>query len=167
MEIKNISVKIKNMLSKYKYVLIILAVGLVFMLIPTEKKTNTKEVQTNIIQNDVSINDELCNILKCIDGAGDVRVMLTLSCGKETIYYESEDIDTADSGSSVRKNAVIVTDSNRNQTGLIRYVGSEKYLGAVVVCEGADSAYVRECIMDAVSKATGLRSDKIAVLKMK
>jgi stage III sporulation protein AG len=167
MEIKNIAVKIKNVLSKYKYVLIILAVGLIFMLVPTEKKTNTQEVQTNIIQKDVSINDELCNILKCIDGAGDVRVMLTLSCGKETIYYESEDTDAADSGSSVRKNAVIITDSNRNQTGLIRYIGSEKYLGAIVVCEGADSAYVRECIIDAVSKVTGLRSDKIAVLKMK
>ena len=39
--------------------------------------------------------------------------------------------------------------------------------GAVVVCDGADSATVRLRIMQAVSALTGLGSDKISVIKMK
>ena len=44
---------------------------------------------------------------------------------------------------------------------------SAPYLGAVVVCDGADSATVRLRIMQAVSALTGLGSDKISVIKMK
>lgn len=167
MEMKGIPLKIKKTLLKYKYVIIVLAIGLVFMLLPTGTRENAPKEDSTTAINEQSASEELCSILKCIDGAGDVRVMLTVSNGKETVYYETEDIDTAENGNSIRKNAVIVTDANRNQTGLVRYIGSEKYLGAVVVCEGANSAQVRQSIIDAVSKATGLRSDKISVLKMK
>jgi len=40
-------------------------------------------------------------------------------------------------------------------------------MGAVIVCQGADDPQVRLSIVDAVSKVTGLGSDKISVLKMK
>lgn len=166
MEIKGVSKKIKDTVLKYKYALAVLAVGLILMLLPTGTKEAPPVSEVETITKDMTASEELCSILKCIQGAGDVRVMLTVSCGKETVYYESEDIDTAGDNNSLRKNVVIVTDADRNQTGLVRYVGSEKYLGAVIVCKGADSPQVRENIIDAVSKATGLRSDKISVLKM-
>ena len=46
-------------------------------------------------------------------------------------------------------------------------VNPARFLGAVVVCQGADDPQVRLQVIDAVSKATGLRSNCIAVLKMK
>ena len=39
--------------------------------------------------------------------------------------------------------------------------------GAVVVCDGADSAAVRLYVTDAVTAYTGFGSDKISVMKMK
>ena len=39
--------------------------------------------------------------------------------------------------------------------------------GAVIVCDGADSAAVRLCVTDAVTAYTGFGSDKISVMKMK
>ena len=40
-------------------------------------------------------------------------------------------------------------------------------MGAVVVCDGADSAVVRLEVTDAVMAYTGLGGDKISVMKMK
>ena len=50
---------------------------------------------------------------------------------------------------------------------LLRGEGPEDCLGAVVVCEGAESAQARLRIVKAVSAFTGLGSDRIIVLKMK
>ena len=43
--------------------------------------------------------------------------------------------------------------------------GGEDYAGAVVVCEGADSAAVRLELTQAVSALTGLPSDRITIVK--
>ena len=44
---------------------------------------------------------------------------------------------------------------------------SPVYQGAIILCQGADSPSVRLAITQAVSKVTGLPTDRIAVLKMK
>lgn len=72
-----------------------------------------------------------------------------------------------DSSGSVRIDTVLVSDSNREETGLLRQIKPPVYLGAVVVCQGADSSSVRLSITEAVSKITGLGADCIVVLKMK
>lgn len=45
--------------------------------------------------------------------------------------------------------------------------GTERWAGAVVVCEGGGSAAVRLQLTQAISALTGLPSDKIAVVKGK
>jgi len=49
----------------------------------------------------------------------------------------------------------------------VQQVNPPTYLGAVIVCQGADSASVRLAIVSAVGSVTGLSTDKITVLKMK
>ena len=44
---------------------------------------------------------------------------------------------------------------------------NSKYLGAIILCQGADHADVKLQITQAVSRATGLGTDRISVLKMK
>lgn len=67
-----------------------------------------------------------------------------------------------------RKLAVVL--SGMEGTGraavLLREDGRGVYSGAVVVCDGAQSAQTRLKIISAVSAFTGLGSDKIIVLKM-
>ena len=53
------------------------------------------------------------------------------------------------------------------ESGLIRQINPPAYLGAIVVCQGADNNTVRLAIVEAVSRATGLGADKISVLKMR
>ena len=65
------------------------------------------------------------------------------------------------------EDTVIITGSDRSQQGLICQQIPPQYLGAVIVCQGADKAAVRLALVEAVSDATGLSTDAITVLKMK
>ena len=54
-----------------------------------------------------------------------------------------------------------------NETGLIKQVNPPKYLGALIVCQGADDPSVRLAVSQAVASVTGISTDRISVLKMK
>ena len=161
-------VNMPEIIRKYKYVIMILAIGIVLMLLPSGKKDlPEKTVISEQSDNILSLEDQLAQILGSVKGAGKVQVMLSVAYGEE-ILYQTDDNYSEDSGRiSDSKNTVTVTDSNRNQSGLIRQVNPPMYSGAIVVCQGADNPSVRLAIMEAVSKITGLKTDKISVLKMK
>lgn len=158
--------KAKQILGKYRYVLLIFVIGLVLMLLPGKQTQTQNPTATQPQQDNVDIRQELSDILSKIQGAGRVEVMLTVYSGEEVLYQYDEDIASGENG-TVRRETVIITDADRAQNGLIRQVMSPVYQGAIIVCDGADSATVRLSIMEAVSKATGLGTDRISVLKMK
>ena len=152
--------KIREFLVKYRYALLVLLVGLVLMLLPTGSVPQTKQTETESSPSKVQdITQELTEILASIQGVGKVQVMLTVEEGEKTVYQ----YDEKTSG----KDTVIITDGNREESGLVYQVISRKYRGAVVVCQGADSASVRLSVIEAVAKVTGLGTDRISVLKMK
>lgn len=153
--------KLKNiipLLKKYRYALLVLGIGLVLMMLPSGNVQKEPPKQT-ISAQEPELAQTLSEILSQIDGAGDVSVLLTPASGKETLYQTNENGEHCDT--------VIISDSSRNETGLIRQVNPPVYLGAIVICEGGDKPAVRLAIVDAVSKVTGLGADRISVLKMK
>lgn len=161
-----LTAKITAFVRKYRYVVLILLIGLGLMLIPfgDSEKTSCANLPESPTQPDIS--EELSQILSRIDGAGEVSVMLTIRTGTSTVYQSDESITSGDNG-TVKQDTVIVTDENRAQTGLIQHIIYPEYRGAIIVCQGADNAVVRLNIMEAVSRITGLGMDKISVLKMK
>ena len=167
MDMKQMKAKAGAFLWKYRYAMLVLLVGVALMLIPmADKKTEaTAPRQETVTQKDPAL--ELAQILEQIRGVGKVQVLLTIKTGQTTVYQTDEDTSVSESGSSIRKETVIITDSNRNQQALVVQVLPPDFLGAVVVCQGADDATVRLAVVEAVSKATGLKADKISVLKMK
>lgn len=168
MDIGKLQTKVVEFLKKYRYAVLVLVIGLVLMAVPihsnkeVESPTATSEPEAQI-----SVSDQLAAVLSQIRGAGKVEVMLTVAAGEETVYQTDEDTSITEDSSSVRKDTVTVTDAQRDQTGLIRQINPPKYLGAVIVCQGADSPAVKLAIVDAVSKVTGLGADRICVVKMK
>lgn len=168
MELKTVPKKIQDFIQKYKFVLLILLIGIVFMLLPNGKessKQKTQEVKVNTQQ--ISVGKELEAMLAQTEGVGAVKVLLTTGEGEETVYQMDTDQSNGESDSSIRSNTVTITDSERSQAGLVKQVNPPIYLGAVVICQGADDPAVRLSVVDAVSKATGLGANKISVLKMK
>ena len=161
MDIKIWSEKSQKWLGKYKYLVLILLVGIGLMLIPSRKDTEVPQSNAeSAYPETVSLTEELEDILSSIKGAGKVKVMLTVKTGEQTIYQ-------TDTPASDRQDTVIITDEDRSQNGLVQQVISPVYRGAIVLCQGADSANVCLAIKEAVSKVTGLDTSQISVLKMK
>ncbi len=155
----------KTFFTKYRYAALILLIGIGLMLLPEKKETKTELSQAVTQPATVETEaEQLAEILAQIQGAGKVQVMLSVRTGEETLYQT--DIQT-DSPESSRVDTVIISGSDREETGLVRQVKPPVYLGAVVVCQGGENASVKLAITEAVSKITGLGADSIVVLKMK
>lgn len=159
-------------LAKYKHVLLILLVGIGLMLLPSGGKSSAQEQPTPTaapeqIQQTQTLQEQLSSFLSRMEGAGRVEVLLTLATGEETLYQTDSDRTTADRSETHRQDTVIVSDSGRNEAGLVCQVNPPTYLGAVVLCQGADNSAVRLAITQAVANATGLGTHKITILKMK
>lgn len=156
-----------DFLKRFRYPILILVLGVVFLLVPGKKEDQS--VQQTVkpsAQTQVDPAEQLQQILEKIQGVGKVEVMLSISAGQKTIYQVDENITSGENG-TIHKETVIVTSADRAQTGLIQQVIEPTYLGAIVVCQGADKATVQLAVTEAVSKITGLGTDRITVLKMK
>ena len=168
MEIKKITGKLNELINKYKYAIIVLVIGLALLLMPgkqaTQQKTEmtapTATGQKNLTE------DSLVQILQSVEGAGKVRVLLSIGAGEETVYQTDMEVSSAGDSNDQSIKTVIITDSQRSESGLIRQVNPVVYKGAIVVCQGADSPAVRLAVTQAVAKITGLGTDSICVLKM-
>ena len=154
--------KLSAFAAKYKYVLIILLVGLILLLLPTGSKTKVKTAQASPVSEQTQTQtiqaeeQRLTTLLQQINGAGQVQVLLSYRCSAE------RELATDGAGEPT-----IISAGGGAQEAVELKTVSPQYLGAVVVCDGADSASVRLAIIQAVSSLTGLGSNKIAVVKMK
>lgn len=151
---------------KYRWAGLVLAVGLLLMCFPQDQKNEPVPVKQEVPQ-EASLQQSLEEILSKLDGAGKVKVLLSISTGERYHYQTDEDLNRQESSTDQRKETVIVTSKNREEQGLLHRTDPPTYLGALVLCQGADSAQVRLAVVDAVSTITGLGADQISVLKMK
>lgn len=168
MDIKKVQKAAVGLINKYKFAVLILLTGVILMLMPVNKKTDQPaKSAVDVKEKASSVCDELTKIIQHIDGVGNAKIMLTVATGEETLYQINEDVTQSNDSLTQRRETVIITDSSRNQSGLIRQINPPRYLGAIILCDGANSAAVKYAVIDAVSKITGLRSDCISVLAMK
>ncbi len=159
---------IGSSLKKFKYPMLILLFGVVLLLWPSRSKTVEPAQPEVIPTSEPSVQEQMEEILSCIEGVGKVRVLLTMRSGEETIYQtdmtESEDAD----GSTNRTLATVMANqSGSGETPVVTQTIYGQYQGAVVVCEGADRAAIRLELVNAVAGLTGLPADRITVIKMK
>ncbi|HIT33039.1 MAG TPA: hypothetical protein IAC31_00195 [Candidatus Faecousia intestinigallinarum] len=152
---------------KYKYVLLVLLLGVCLMAIPGKKQTEQPEQPAETGTDGESVEEQLSRILSQIQGAGRVEVMLTEALGEQTVYQTNDETNTDQDSNAVRRETVIIANGDRGESGLVQQVNPPQYLGALVVCQGADSPAVRLAVTEAVSKVTGLGANRISVLKMK
>ena len=167
MDIADLGKKITQLFKKYKYAILVLVVGLGLMLIPERSEEPTTEPIEIDHRETTSLNDRLAEILSTIDGAGKVEVLLSVRAGEETVYQTNNNITSNGENQTSQITTVMITTADKSDTGLVRQVNPPIYLGAIIVCQGADSPSVRLSIINAVSDATGLGADQISVLKMK
>ena len=160
--------RIKEFFYKNRAVALVVLLGVLVMLLPTGKtETQQPQQQAAVAQPRESLETRLEQILSQVSGAGNVRVLLTQERGETSVYQLDLQEVTDGDRREIRQDTVTVTGSDRQQEGLLTRVEAPRYRGAVIVCQGGDNPTVRLSVVEAVSGATGLPSNRITVLKMK
>ena len=160
--------KALELFGKYKYVLLVLLVGVLLLLFPSgekeEGKTNAILTQESVSQfSREALEEKLKRTLSQVEGAGEVYVILTLKEGpKQVLAQEGSATETT------RETApVLASRGGGIQEPVTVQEMGPSYLGALVVAQGAGDPSVKLTLTQAVSALTGLGADKISVCKGK
>lgn len=108
-------------------------------------------------------------IVKSIDGAGETRVMITLSETTEYVYATNDKNTRKNAESSAdtdSENEYVIIEKDNNDTGLLLKTIEPKVRGVAVVCEGGDNALVQQQIYSAVGAVLNLSTSRISISKL-
>lgn len=164
--------RVAGKLREHRYVALVLLLGLVLLLLPTggggEEQEDAPEPEPTGAGEDLEARLE--EVLSLIDGAGQVRVLLTLDSDGEHVLArdterENETRDGEQRNADSDSNLVVSKSGGGSEPVEVAYL-YPRYRGAVVAAEGAGSAAVRLALLNAVKAATGLSADAIEIVKM-
>lgn len=174
MNYKAITEKIKVLISDKKISAVLVAIVLVFIILlinNTEEKTKMPvNAETTTMVSVLSINDiqseiekQLEEMIKNVHGAGNVRVMVSLSSSGEYIYAENSKKEN-NGDKQLQDNEIVIYESdNGSDEGLIVSVKSPEISGVAVVCDGGNSSVVRSEITELVTSLFGIGADRVYV----
>ncbi len=127
---------------------------------------------TAVGQTDYAANIEarLVDLLSSIEGAGRVKVMITLESSGEEIYLRDSSLSSSGSEnsgiSSEEVNKYIIIDDGESEDGIVAKVISPKIRGVAVVCDGAGSNIVKRAVIETVTALLNISSARVSVTKM-
>lgn len=140
--------------------------------VETEVKEKSENNNTNI---ETDIEKRLSEIFSQIEGAGNTKVMITLSSTSEKVIAkdtrQEKSTENGENSSSEKtvfeENTVSIENNEGKNQPFVISESMPQIQGAVIVSEGADNAYVKSAITEATEALLNLPSHKIAVFKMK
>ena len=108
----------------------------------------------------------LAALLSEIEGAGEVRVYL--SVGSEQRYvYATEGRHSRSDNKTEEEEKYVIVGGGSEKNALVETIETPEITGAVIVCGGGGDAAVREQIYKAASAALGIPTAKIYVAKIR
>lgn len=187
----------KKMLTKENMIVLALS-GILLMIIamPTEKKkaeesgtesvlTDNKtammgtEGQESSLPEETVLEQKLARFLSCMEGTGEVKVMLTFSSSAEQVvekdspasHAQTEEKDSAGGSRSTKsreqqEETVYTTDAAGNRIPYVRQTYAPQVEGVTVLAQGGDSPVVQRSITDVIEALFGIAPHKIKVAKM-
>jgi len=125
------------------------------------------------------LESKLKNILRKVQGIGDVEVMITLKTTGEKIPlkdvpYIQEELDEADGEGGSRtsnciqkeESTVMITDEEGNTEPYILQERIPEIEGVVVIAEGGDNVFVIKDVIEACEVLFNIPAHKVKVMKM-
>ncbi len=167
----NIIGKLKLRLKQDKKLFAIILAGFIGIILiflsgtGQSEKENEDNTSERIESAEQRIAKELEELIKTVDGAGKVKVMITVDSLEERIIAVNENSKTeGDSCENVREYVII--ESSGSQDGLTLKVTAPIIRGVGITCEGGASSVVRQEITRLVSATLGIPINRIQVTKM-
>ena len=161
---------------------LIVALGIVGLLLiflssflPTTEQSEQSRAEPPASTSEVDyrreLEDELREMISSIEGAGDVRVMITMDSTAEDVYAvdktESETKRSGESESDVQRSEeneyVIIKGKDGSEQTVVKKQKMPEIRGVLVVCTGGASAVTREKVTAAVAVALGISQSRVMV----
>ena len=124
----------------------------------TENVTDTQ----SIYEYESDLEDRLEEILKNVEGAGSVCVMLMLDCGDENVYATENK-----SGTNTDEKKYVLIENDGEDDGLLIKTAQPQVRGGGVVWEGADIPKVKQEITGLLTAVLGVSANRVNIAKMK
>lgn len=160
---KGLSPAAKKLLSRYQYVLLVLAAGVLLLLLPLGGGEEERAQTPAQLQEEFDLEafeDRLAGALSQIQGAGEAQVVLTLKSGSRQVL--AQDTQRGAGGDSSSATVTLGRGSGSQEVVPLQTLAPQ-FQGALVVCPGGGDPEVCLQIIRAVSALTGLGSDRISV----
>ncbi len=121
-----------------------------------------------------NLEERLSNILSCISGVGEVKVLLTYSETNKInpVYNEDKQSSTTEETDTEGGKRIISSTNNKkevvysNDNVVTESISSPQIQGAIIIAKGANNTKIKADITQAVAAATGLSTYKIQVFEM-
>lgn len=165
---------IKHNLDKYKYVLMICALGLILALWPSGDKAKAQSAEPMAAEAPLYgdaelLSQSLSEAFSAIEGVGQVKVLLTVKTGYESVF--AYDQTQAVNGGETQKNTntqtqLVTVSGGGEESPVVRKINYPVFMGAVVICQGGDSPKIKLELTQAVKSLTGISSENIVITKM-
>ena len=110
-----------------------------------------------------TMEQELVELLRQVEGVGNVEVMLTLKASNEKVTLKD---NTSREGGS-EEETVLIEDSERNSSPYVIQEKEPEIEGVVIVCSGGADAVIKREITEAVGALFQIESHKIKIMKSK
>lgn len=160
--------RVRDAAVRYRFALLVLAVGVVLLLLPDgRKKPDGEESKEPFAFDQEALRAEMEQILSAVDGTGRLSLMLSFEAGCEQELAR----DTSESGEGsgidgfTRRSETVVLGTGTSAQVVVTRQVYPRCTGALVVCEGGGDAAVRLELTRAVAALTGLSSDRISVVR--
>jgi stage III sporulation protein AG len=128
-----------------------------------------------------ALEERLTGLIAEMDGAGRVRVMVTLENAGETVYAQEQtrNVDkqeetpaeqasavTTSQKENIEQRYILVEGRNGGREALVRAQMEPRVQGVVVLCEGAGNLMVEQSITHVVTTALNVPTTRVAVVKI-
>lgn len=151
------------------YLVVVLLVGVSLMISGKKNNLNTAAISTPVSNVDYTneidghpeenIKNELINILKKVEGVGDVDIIINYGS-------TSEKVPLVETGTQSTGRIISSTDGSKSEPYIITEI-SPRIKGVVIVAQGGNNIDVSGTLKNAVSSYLDIPVHKVNVLKMK
>ncbi len=153
-------------MKKYRLAAAAVLLGIVLMLLPSgggQESVPPDGAEEELFDR-AAVQSEMEEILRMIEGVGELRLMLTVDAGTKRELAQDSSVERSGTEDlrQTSETVIVGAGSGTREVVVTRSV-YPRYVGALVVCEGGDSAAVRLAVTEAIHALTGLASDKISV----
>lgn len=165
----NLNKGVNKLFSKYKYFILVLVIGIIFIGFPGSldtQVTNESKETTNF--NIIEFEKKLETAISNIDGAGKTSVVLTLLSTEESIYATDIKSDITDGDNKkLEENITVVSTGSYGEEPLLIKKIYPTFKGVGVICEGGDNSVTKLEITEFLTSVLGIRVKDISISKMK